>query len=300
MYRKHWKLLRRPFDERLDPTWFFGSAHHQGMLLKLRCVVNQREPIAILAGAVGCGKSMVATTLADNLTTETHPAVYLHSPPETVADVLRGILDELHHGGPSVTAKGDGEPHAQLVQTLKTQLGRRAQAGQHPVIFLDAADLLPETEFHSLIRTLRDLTAVSAPAMTTLFIGSAELLVRARRLGVSGEALFPQCVLGAMAPADTAAYVNHRLRLAGADSSIFTPAAMQLIHDLSGGVPRRINRLCDLSLLMGFANDCEQINESLVWTAQGEIRVLSSTRTATAPATHRWRPLNRKALRVQS
>lgn len=299
MYLKYWKLLRRPFDERLDPSWFFGSAHHQGMLLKLRCVVNHRAPIAILAGALGCGKSMVATTLADSLTTETHPAVYLHSPPETADDVLHGILDELHHGGPSTTAHADGMPHAPLVQALKTQLGRRAEAGQHPVVLLDAAGLLPEREFHCLIRTLRDLTAVSAPAMTTLFIGSTELLVRARRLGISGEDLFPQCVLGAMAPADTAAYVSHRLRLAGGDSSIFTPAAMQLIQDLSGGVPRRINRLCDLSLLMGFANDCEQINESLVWTAQGEIRVLSSTRTATAPATHRWRPLGRRELRVE-
>ena len=299
MYLKHWKLLRRPFDERLDPSWFFGSAHHQGMLLKLRCVVNHREPIAILAGATGSGKSMVATTLADSLTTETHPAVYLHTPAESAGDVLRGILEELHHGGPRTLDDAGGAPHAQLVQALATQLARRAEAGQYPVVFMDAADLLPETEFHCLVRSLRDLNALRSPAMTTLFIGSAELLVRARRLGMSGADLFPQCVLGAMAPADTSAYVSHHLRLAGADSSIFTPAAMRLIHDLSGGLPRRINRLCDLSLLVGYSKNCERIDDGLVWTAQGEIRVLSSTRTATAPATRRWRPLGRKESRVE-
>jgi general secretion pathway protein A len=117
-----------------------------------------------------------------------------------------------------------------------------------------------------------------------------------RRLGASGANLFPRCVLGAMAPADTAGYLRHRLRLAGGDISDFTTGAVQLIHDLSGGVPRRINRLCDLSLLMGFANNREHIDESLLWTAQREIRVLSSTRTATAPVTRRWRPLSRASI----
>ena len=293
MYLNYWKLLRRPFDERLDPSWFFGSAHHQGMLLKLRCVVKNRSPIAILAGGTGCGKSMVATTLADRLTSETNPAVYLHSTPGNVADVLRGILGELHHGASRTTADADSAPHVHWVQALQTQLGRRAEAGQHPVVFLDACDLLPEQEFHGLIRVLRQLTVAGAPAMTTMLIGSAELLVRARRLGVSGLELFPQCVLGAMAPADTAAYISHRIRVAGGDSSMFAPAAVQLIHDLAGGVPRRINRLCDLSLLIGYSKNCERISDGLVWTAQGEMRVLSSTRTATAPATRRWRPLRR-------
>jgi len=300
MYLKHWQLLRRPFAERLDPSCFFGSAHHQGTLLKLRCVVKRRDPIAVLAGATGCGKSMVATTLADSLSTETHPAVYLHSPPETAAGVIREILHELRHGGASATQQGTAMPDAQLLQALTTQLGRRAEANQHPVVFLDAADLLPEKEFQCLIRTLRELTVASVPLMTTLLIGSTELLLRTRRIGTRGVDLFPQCVLSAMAPADTSAYVSHRLRLAGGDSPIFTAAAMQLIHDLSGGVPRRVNRLCDLCLLMGFAHTCEQISESLVWAAQGEVRVLSSTRTATAPATHRWRPLGRKELRVES
>lgn len=296
MYLKYWKLLRRPFDDRLDPSWFFASAHHQGMLLKLRCVVMHREPIAILAGGIGCGKSMVATTLADTLTIETHPAVYLRATPETAAGVLRGILEELHHCGAAIPADAGGVPNAALLNALKTQLARRAEAGQHAVVLLDAADLLPESELRCLIRTLRELNGANARLMTTLLIGSMELLVRARRLGWSAEDLFPQCVLGAMAPADTAAYVSHRLRLAGGDCSLFTPAAMPLIHDLSGGVPRRMNRLCDLSLLIGYANNCEQINESLLWTAQGEIRVLSATRTATAPATRRWRPLRRNSI----
>jgi general secretion pathway protein A len=293
MYLKYWKLARRPFDERLDPSWFFGSAHHEGMLLKLRCVVNQREPIAMLAGGTGTGKSMVATALTDSLSADVHPAVSLNASPPTAAEVLREILHELHHGGAADVAVADGPPDAKLTQALKLQLLCRAEAGQHPVVIVDAADLLPEPELHCLIRTLRELAAGNAAPATTLVIGSTELLVHARRFAASGADLFPQCVLDAMAPADTSAYVSHRLRLAGGVPAMFTSSAMQLIHDLSGGVPRRINRLCDLSLLMGYANNREQIDESLIWSAQREIRILSPSRTATAVAKRRWRPMGR-------
>jgi general secretion pathway protein A len=96
-----------------------------------------------------------------------------------------------------------------------------------------------------------------------------------------------------MAPVDTALYIRHRMLRAGGDPTIFSDAAVELIHDLCGGLPRRINRLSDLCLLIGYSQNCDPITHSLVWTAQSEIRVLAPSRTPRTPHTRRWRPLGR-------
>jgi general secretion pathway protein A len=142
-----------------------------------------------------------------------------------------------------------------------------------------------------LLHTLRNLT--ETPAMTTLIIGSPELLLRTRRLPRQSDRLFPQCVLGAMAPADTALYVRHRMLRAGGDPEIFPAAAVEIIHDLCGGIARRINRLCDLCLLVGYSKNCDAVTPGLIWMAQGEIRFLAPSRTALAAPTRRWRAFRR-------
>jgi hypothetical protein len=69
---------------------------------------------------------------------------------------------------------------------------------------------------------------------------------------------------------------------------------MELIHDLCAGIARRINRLCDLCLLVGYSKNCELITEGLVWTAQRELSVLAPSRTASHPPTRRWRSLGKR------
>ncbi len=265
MYLKHWKLVRRPFEERLDPTCYFGSAHHQGVLIHLRSLVSEHTPIVLLAGDVGCGKSTVASALAHSLPVESHPVHIVPVAPGTADGILELMLNEL----------------------------QQAKLNQHLVMIIDGFYGLAECEFRELVASLQSGETPGKNTSTTILIGSTELLVLANRLGKSAPGLFPQLVLGAMAPADSIGYISHRLRLAGGDGSLFTREAISLIHELSGGIPRRINRLCDLCLLIGFSQDRPQISESIVWTAQRELRVLAPTRTATAPATRRWRQLRR-------
>ena len=64
MYLDYWKLAQRPFDERIDPEWFFSSGVHQGVSIQMQAIVQRRQPIAMLVGGVGSGKSMIAANLA--------------------------------------------------------------------------------------------------------------------------------------------------------------------------------------------------------------------------------------------
>ena len=299
MYLRHWRLAQRPFDERVDPRLFFSSTVHQEILLKLSHAIERRAGIAILAGGLGCGKSMVATVLAEGLARETHPVFRFALTPATAIDGLEGIIEQLRHSSSPAVQNSSEQRADAAVEELEQLLAERSHAGQHPVVILDGADWLKDAELHSLVRLLRTLNVQPAPALTTVLIGSVELLVRARRVAGTDDQLFPQCLLGAMPASDTAAYITHRIRMAGGEPSVFAEPARSLIHDLCSGIPRRINRLCDLSLLVGFAEEVDQIDPKHVWTAQSEIRVLAPTRTATAPAPHCWRPLGRRQMQYR-
>lgn len=298
MYLTHWRLAQRPFDERIDPRWFFSSTHHQEILFKLRHAIEQHTGVAILVGGLGSGKSMVTSVLAEGLLQETHPVFRFALTPATAIDGLEGIVEQLRHGSPASTAPTANEAAGAdaAVEELERLLVQRAEAGQHPVVLLDGADWLKDAEVHGLVRLLRSLNGPRQAALTAILIGSVELLVRARRVAETDDQLFPQCLLGAMPAEDTAGYIAHRIRVAGGEPSVFAEPAVQLIHELCGGIPRRINRLCDLCLLVGFAEESERIDVKQVWTAQSETRVLATTRTATAPAPHHWRPLCRRQM----
>jgi type II secretory pathway predicted ATPase ExeA len=293
MYLDYWKLERRPFDERIDPQWFFPSGAHQGMWMQMRAIVERRHAVAILAGGVGAGKSMVAATLAEHFS-DTHMAITVGSPCGTSNEVFQRILDELQRT--SVASNEFSYRDFELAdpsQLVKQQLARRVQAGQRIVAFVDAADHLPPHEFGELLGKLHELQAGNSCEMTTFVIGSPELLVRFGHLLRAGGRQAPQSILGSMAPTDSALYVRFRMQRAGGDPGIFTPEAIERIHDLSGGIPRRINRLCDVCLLVGYSKGCEVITDGVVWSAQPEIRLLAPSRTAAAPPTRRWRPMQR-------
>ena len=69
--------------------------------------------------------------------------------------------------------------------------------------------------------------------------------------------------LSALNESETAEYIKYRLEVAGATTPIFTPEAMQSIYNYSGGIPRKINNICDNSLLVGFGQEIKEINKEL-------------------------------------
>ena len=97
------------------------------------------------------------------------------------------------------------------------------------------------------------------------------MLSSIRRIVQLEERLAVKCVLRPFTAEETIAYVSHRLQAAGAAKPIFEPEAMQPLFELSGGVPRRINRICDLSLLVGFADESSSVSAEQVEAVSEEL-----------------------------
>lgn len=298
MYLNHWNLTERPFDERAGSRAFFASTTHQDALVKLRYAIEQRSTLALLVGGIGSGKSLVASVLADTLSVS-HRVLRTVLAPTTAAEALVNICRQLRPtcGDTGVAPLPSAPEPEGIVYELLEQLDAQFRAGQHPVAMLDGAGSLDDDELHVLVEVLRELTNARA-CLTTILIGLPELAVRARHASVVDDMLHPQCIIVPLSATETAGYIQHRLQVAGIDEPVFTSDAIELIHDLSGGVPRRINRLCDMGLLIGFAHDSSQVDATQISAAQSEIHVLQPTRTAADLTRRPWRPLRRRALHV--
>jgi general secretion pathway protein A len=122
-------------------------------------------------------------------------------------------------------------------------------------LVLDEAHLLGSVHTFETLRLLLNFESGGTPSLTLLLVAEPAILPALDRMPQWEERLGVKCLLSPFSESETAAYVEHRLRAAGASRTIIEPEALPTLYALTGGVARRINRLCDLALLIGFAEE---------------------------------------------
>ncbi len=139
------------------------------------------------------------------------------------------------------------------------------------VLIIDEAHLLEDTGGLECVRLLGNFQRGGEPLITTLLLGQTRLLPMFDRLSDFEERLGVKCLLRPLNLEETASYVHHRLNVAGAPRPLFENAALDALFAITGGVPRRINRLCDLALLVGFAEQLPAISADQIEAVQEEL-----------------------------
>jgi general secretion pathway protein A len=161
------------------------------------------------------------------------------------------------------------------VRRLQYFLAANAERGRHAVLVVDEAQLLLDTTALETLRLLVNLEHQSQPLLTLLLVGQPTLLPALERLPALEERLGVKCLLRPLSADETASYVQHRLAAAGARREIFTPEALSLLHRLGRGLPRRINRLCDLALLIGYAEERSELGPDQVEAVAHELATVT-------------------------
>jgi general secretion pathway protein A len=131
------------------------------------------------------------------------------------------------------------------------------------MVVVDEAHLLEADQLERL-RLLTNFRAGGDAALTVVLVGQPSLLPRIERFSSFEERLGVKCLLRPLRLEESVSYISHRLRAAGCQRAIFDDSGMEALYELSGGIPRRINRLADLALLVGFAEQAATLDRSHV------------------------------------
>lgn len=278
MYESHWKLSERPFENRIDNKFYYPAESHQAALLKLHYAIENRRAAAVLCGPGGMGKSLLVDALQRQLSDNCRPICHLVFPAMNGPQMVRYLVDRLAgDAGAEPTPMGVSPQRdmATDIATFERVLRENLKKQRQAVVVVDEAHLLEQYDLLEPLRLLLNVAAAESggeSAWTLVLVGQPTLLAHVERYHALDERLGVKCMLNRFLPEESTAYIQHRLRSAGADAEdIFDYAALERIHSLTQGIPRRINRLCDLALMVGYAEDRTLLTADVIENVHGDL-----------------------------
>jgi len=269
MYEQFFGLREEPFRLTPDPSYLFLSSKHAETLAHLKLCLNESSGFVCITGEVGAGK----TTLLRSFLSELGPNVssaYTFVPPLTALELLRRICREFKL---PVADQTQGE----LVDELHAFLMSQHRASRICVLILDEAQAL-SIELLEQIRLLLNLETNTEKLLRIVLVGQPQLrkLLLDPDLAQLNQRITLRWHLGPLSGRETAAYVRHRLAVAGggAESPLFTRPALRAIHTISGGVPRLINMVAHRALLAAYVIRTPKVTRWVVMQAYREIQAV--------------------------
>src|SRR3984885_1427905 len=260
MYRAFFGLNEKPFAITPDPRYLFLSERHAEALAHLLYGITEAGGFIQLTGEGGTGKTTAGRSLLAQTPQHAEIALILN-PRMTAPEFLLTICEELGIGVQDSATSSLKD----LVDILSQYLLRAHGGGKRVVLIVDEAqNLAPEVL--EQVRLLTNLETNTQKLLQIILIGQPELrdLLDRNELRQLAQRITGRYHLCPLSVEETTAYVRHRLRVAGAISDIFTPAALREAHRLSRGVPRLINVLCDRALLGAYTQDRHQVGAAFV------------------------------------
>jgi general secretion pathway protein A len=267
MYLSFFGLLEKPFAITPDPRYLYLSERHAEALAHLLYGINEAGGFVQLTGEVGTGKTTIIRSLLAQTPKNAEIALILN-PRMTACEFLLTICEELGIGVPDAAT----ESRKDLVDILNHYLLRAHSEGRRIVLVVDEAqNLAPEVL--EQVRLLTNLETNTQKLLQIILIGQPELrdLLARNELRQLAQRVTGRYHLNPLSGAETAAYVRHRLRVAGATSDIFSNLALSELYHLSGGVPRVVNVVADRALLGGYTQDRHRVTSGLIRHAAAEV-----------------------------
>ena len=285
MYEDYYGFVQPPFSLTPDPRFLYRSESHDLALQQVWQAIRRREGFIVLTGDIGTGKTTLCRTLLEQFDQTTFTALVLN-PFLSVEELLREIL--LSFGVVSKDALRSGRLASatkhELIRTLHDFLLSLVPLQGSAVLIIDEAQHLSPDVLEE-IRILSNLETNDQKLLQIVIVGQLNLLdvLHKAELRQLDQRISIRCSLKALTREEVEAYVTHRLWVARGSTAVsFTPRAFDLVHAISGGVPRMINLLCDRSLMVGCEKQTHRIAEEHVAQAAAHLSLDVSKTTVKA------------------
>lgn len=259
MYEDYWGFKEKPFENTPDPRFFYCSIKHEEALLRLLYAVQEKKGAAMLSGEYGSGKTLLSRLVLGKLMQQEdkYNVALVVNPAIPVLELLAEIVYQLGAEHSSQDRKID------ILNRLNDILYRTVKNDKHTVIIIDEAQVTDESVFEEL-RLLLNFQLNERFLLTLLILGQPELREKIEKLPQFKQRLAVQYHLTTLSEPETKSYIEHRCKVAGRDQPLFLEPTYKLIYGYSNGVPRKINNLCDLSLVVGMGDDVTHIDEQII------------------------------------
>ncbi len=270
MYVPFFGLQHAPFSIAPDPRYLFMSERHREALAHLLYGLDAGGGFVLLTGDIGTGKTTVCRCFLEQIPAHCNVA-YIFNPKLTVNELLRSICDEF--GVAHAPSTPGGETVKDCIDPLNAFLLAQHAAGRNNVLVIDEAQNLSPDVLEQL-RLLTNLETSERKLLQIILIGQPELrgMVADPALEQLAQRVIARFHLDALSLPETQQYIAHRMAVAGLAGPVpFDRRALQRVHALSRGVPRRINLLCDRALLGAYASGTRTVTEPIVQQAAQEV-----------------------------
>ncbi len=268
MYTSFFGLNEKPFSITPDPRYLFMSERHGEALAHLVYGVTESGGFVQLTGEVGTGKTTLVRTLLLNRMPDNADVAVVMNPQLSVLEFLATICEELHidvpHNRGSIKA---------LTDALNRHLLKAHAEGRRTILIVDEAQNLSPAVLEQ-VRLLTNLETAKQKLLQIILIGQPELrdLLARNDLRQLAQRITGRYHLEPLSAEETAQYIEHRLKVAGALGEVFDHGAKKETFRLSEGVPRLINVICDRALLGAYSRESRRVDRGLIRRAAAEVR----------------------------
>jgi general secretion pathway protein A len=267
MYEDYYGFVEKPFSLTPDPKYLYRSESHAQAFELLQYGIRRREGFVVVTGDIGTGKTTLCRAVLDQLDRKVFTALVLN-PFIAEDDLLWLILQDFGVVSRDEIKRGRlaGVSRQELIETLNDFLLSLLPLRATALLIIDEAQNLPRPVLEH-IRMLSNLETDKEKLLQIILVGQLNLkdVLRTPELRQLDQRVSIRYTLKPLNGEETAAYVAHRLMIAGGGSVVsFTPKALQAVHRITAGIPRLINLVCDRALLAAYSERARRITPDMV------------------------------------
>lgn len=259
MYVEYYNFQGLPFQLTSDHRFFFNNGPHKRAEAYLRFGLGQGEGFVVITGEIGAGKTTLVNYVLSKLTRTNKTTAQLVTSQLEAGSMLQMVAAAF--GIP-----GTFDDKAGSLRAIEAFLRQNHEAGRQALLFVDECQNIPVAALEEL-RMLTNFQADDAGLLQVCLVGQPQFreTLASKELEQLRQRVITTYHLEALSEAETRDYIEHRLRTVGwSDDPSISDDAFAAIHLETGGVPRRINMLCNRILLYGFLEDTHRIDGALV------------------------------------